>query len=92
MIKSLQTEYLPSKLTSEDYPNLIASGAVVDYDCRRGRSWRPTTGPPTTTAIVRLALLVESLFTKLPQLQKPPFHPKGKELSPRSARRWLDAF
>jgi hypothetical protein len=48
----------------------------------------------------RLALLVESLFTKLPQLQKPPFHPKWKELSPRvpvdgwtrfeAAQEWLN--
>jgi hypothetical protein len=44
--------------------------------------------------------LVESLFTKLPQLQKPPFHPKWKELSPRvpvdgwtrfeAAQEWLN--
>ena len=48
----------------------------------------------------RLALLVESLFTKLPKLQQPPFHPKWKELSPRvpvegwtrfeAAQEWLN--
>jgi hypothetical protein len=56
--------------------------------------------PATNDRYRRLALLVESLFTKLPQLQKPPFHPKWKELSPRvpvdgwtrfeAAQEWLN--
>jgi ABC-type branched-subunit amino acid transport system substrate-binding protein/TRAP-type uncharacterized transport system substrate-binding protein len=97
--KSLQTEYLPSKLTSEDYPNLIASGAVVDTIAAEAilaaYHW-----PANNDRYRRLALLVESLFTKLPQLQKPPFHPKWKELSPRvpvdgwtrfeAAQEWLN--
>jgi branched-chain amino acid transport system substrate-binding protein len=97
--KSLQTEYLPSKLTSEDYPNLIATGAVVDTIAAEAilaaYHW-----PANNDRYRRLALLVESLFTKLPQLQKPPFHPKWKELSPRvpvdgwtrfeAAQEWLN--
>ena len=97
--KSLQTEYLPSKLTSEEYPNLVASGAVVDTIAAEAilaaYHW-----PATNDRYRRLALLVESLFTKLPQLQKPPFHPKWKELSPRvpvdgwtrfeAAQEWLN--
>lgn len=97
--KSLQMEYLPSKLTSDDYPNLIGSGAVVDTVAGEAilaaYHW-----PANNDRYRRLALLVESLFTKLPQLQKPPFHPKWKELSPRvpvegwtrfeAAQEWLN--
>ena len=97
--RALQAEYLPSKLTSEDYPNLIGSDAVVDTIAGEAilaaYHW-----PANNDRYRRLALLVESLFTKLPQLQKPPFHPKWKELSPRvpiegwtrleAAQEWLN--
>ena len=97
--RALQAEYLPSKLTSDDYPNLIGSGAVVDTVAGEAilaaYHW-----PTNNDRYRRLALLVESLFTKLPQLQKPPFHPKWKELSPRvpvdgwtrfeAAQEWLN--
>jgi branched-chain amino acid transport system substrate-binding protein len=97
--RSLQMEYLPSKLTSDDYPNLIASGAVVDTVAGEAilaaYHW-----PANNDRYRRLALLVESLFTKLPKLQQPPFHPKWKELSPRvpvdgwtrfeAAQEWLN--
>ena len=97
--RSLQMEYLPSKLTSDDYPNLIGSGAVVDTIAGEAilaaYHW-----PANNDRYRRLALLVESLFTKLPKLQQPPFHPKWKELSPRvpvdgwtrfeAAQEWLN--
>jgi branched-chain amino acid transport system substrate-binding protein len=97
--RALQADYLPSKLTSEDYPNLIGSDAVVDTVAGEAilaaYHW-----PANNDRYRRLALLVESLFAKLPQLQKPPFHPKWKELSPRvpiegwtrfeAAQEWLN--
>ena len=97
--KPLQNEYLPSKLTSEDYPNLVGTSAVVDTIAAEAilaaYHW-----PANNDRYRRLALLVESLFVKLPQLQKPPFHPKWKELSPRvpiegwtrfeAAQEWLN--
>jgi ABC-type branched-subunit amino acid transport system substrate-binding protein/TRAP-type uncharacterized transport system substrate-binding protein len=97
--RALQSEYLPSKLTSEDYPNLIGTGAAVDTIAGEAilaaYHW-----PTNNDRYRRLALLVDSLFTKLPQLQKPPFHPKWKEVSPRvpvdgwmrfeAAQEWLD--
>ena len=97
--KSLQKEYLPSKLTSADYPNLVASGAVVDTIAAEAilaaYHW-----PANNDRYRRLSLLVESLFSKLPQLQQPPFHPKWKEMSPRvpvegwtrfeAAQEWLN--
>jgi branched-chain amino acid transport system substrate-binding protein len=48
----------------------------------------------------RLALLVDSLFTRMDQLQRPPFHPKWQELAPQApvagwtrfkvAQEWVD--
>jgi len=97
--RSLQNEYLPSKLTSDDYPNLVAGGAVVDTIAAEAilaaYHW-----PANNDRYRRLSLLVESLFTKLPKLQQPPFHPKWKEVSPRvpvegwtrfeAAQEWLN--
>jgi branched-chain amino acid transport system substrate-binding protein len=47
-----------------------------------------------------LALLVDTMFDKVGQLQRPPFHPKWKEMAPRAtvsgwarfkaAQEWLD--
>jgi branched-chain amino acid transport system substrate-binding protein len=97
--RSLQSEYLPSKLTAEDYPNLVTGGAVVDTIAAEAilaaYHW-----PANNDRYRRLSLLVESLFTKLPRLQQPPFHPKWKEVSPRvpvegwtrfeAAQEWLN--
>jgi TRAP transporter TAXI family solute receptor len=78
--KPLQSDYLPATLTSNDYPNLIAEGETVD-----------TIAVPAVLAAYnwsldtersrRLALFVDALFTKFPTLQRPPFHPKWKEIS-----------
>jgi len=96
--RALQNEYLPSKLTSEDYPNLVAGGSVDTVAAEAilaAYHW-----PANNDRYRRLALLVESLFTRLPKLQQPPFHPKWKELSPRvpvegwtrfeAAQEWLN--
>ena len=78
--KPLQEEYLPSTLTSADYPNLISDGAAVDTIAAEAvlasYNWQPT-----SDRYRRLSLLVESLFTRIAQLQRPPFHPKWKEVA-----------
>jgi branched-chain amino acid transport system substrate-binding protein len=78
--KPLQEEYLPSTLTSADYPNLISDGAAVDTIAAEAvlasYNWQPT-----SDRYRRLSLLVESLFTRVAQLQRPPFHPKWKEVA-----------
>jgi branched-chain amino acid transport system substrate-binding protein len=78
--KALQAEYLPSQLSSADYPNLVADAAPVDTIAAEAvlasYNWQPT-----SDRYRRLALLVESLFTRLAQLQRPPFHPKWKEVA-----------
>jgi branched-chain amino acid transport system substrate-binding protein len=97
--KPLQEEYLPSQLTSADYPNLISDGASVDTIAAEAvlasYNWQPT-----SDRYRRLALLVDSLFSRVAQLQRPPFHPKWKEVALRApvagwtrfraAQDWID--
>jgi len=97
--KSLRDDYLPSQLTAEDYPNLISPAAPVETISAEAvlasYNWQPG-----SDRYRRLSLLVESLFAKLSQLQRPPYHPKWQELAPmapvagwtrfRTAQEWLD--
>lgn len=97
--KTLQEEYLPSQLSSADYPNLVSDTAPVDTIAAEAvlasYNW-----PPTSDRYRRLSLLVESLFTRVAQLQRPPFHPKWKEVALKApvagwtrlqaAQEWID--
>jgi ABC-type branched-subunit amino acid transport system substrate-binding protein/TRAP-type uncharacterized transport system substrate-binding protein len=97
--KPLQEEYLPSKLSSADYPNLIAEGGAVETIAAEAvlasYNWAPN-----SDRYRRLSLLVDTMFDKVAQLQRPPFHPKWKEMAPRAtvsgwtrfkaAEEWLD--
>jgi branched-chain amino acid transport system substrate-binding protein len=97
--KPLQEEYLPSKLASADYPNLIAEGGSIETVAAEAvlasYNWAPN-----SDRYRRLALLVDTMFDKVAQLQRPPFHPKWKELAPRAtvagwtrfkaSQEWLD--
>jgi TRAP transporter TAXI family solute receptor len=97
--KPLQSDYLPTTLTSKDFPNLIAEGEKVETiavpSVLAAYNW-----PPSTERRRKLALFVEAFFTKFPALQNPPFHPKWKEVSLAAplagwnrlplAQQWLD--
>ncbi|WP_244549200.1 TAXI family TRAP transporter solute-binding subunit [Bradyrhizobium canariense] len=78
--KPLQGDYLPTTLTSKDYPNLIADGETVDTIAvpalLAAYNWSPK-----TDRYRKLTNFVNAFFTKFPQFQKPPFHPKWKEVS-----------
>jgi TRAP-type uncharacterized transport system substrate-binding protein len=78
--KPLQADYLPTTLTSKDYPNLIADGEAVDTIAvpavLAAYNWSPK-----TDRYRKLTNFVTAFFTKFPQFQKPPFHPKWKEVS-----------
>jgi len=77
---NLQDYYLPTKLTSEDYPNLIPPGQSVE-----------TIGVPQVLAVYnwpsdtdryrRVARFVEYFFKRFDQFRHPPFHPKWKEIN-----------
>jgi branched-chain amino acid transport system substrate-binding protein len=97
--KPLREEYLPSKISAADYPNLVPEGGYVDTIAAEAvlasYNWAPN-----TDRYRRLSLLVEQLFTRISDLQRPPFHPKWKEMAPRAsvagwtrlraAQEWLD--
>ena len=78
--KPLQSDYLPTTLTSKDYPNLIPEGETVDTIAvpavLAAYNWAPNTERGR-----KLALFVDAFFTKFAALQNPPFHPKWKEVS-----------
>jgi branched-chain amino acid transport system substrate-binding protein len=78
--KALRDDYLPGQLSSEDYPNLISPssrvGTVAAEAVLASYNWQPG-----NDRYRRLALLVESLFSRTAQLQRPPFHPKWQELA-----------
>jgi len=97
--KSLQPDYLPAQLTSEDYPNLIPKGERIDTIAApavlAAYNWAPN-----TERYRRLARFVDAFFNKIATLQQPPFHPKWKEVALnaplagwsrfRPAQEWLD--
>jgi TRAP transporter TAXI family solute receptor len=97
--KSLQPDYLPAVLTSDDYPNLIEKGERVDTIAApavlAAYNWAPN-----TERYRRLARFVDAFFSKIAVLQQQPFHPKWKEVALnaplpgwsrfRAAQEWLD--
>ncbi len=72
--------YLPSTLTSEDYPNLLKPGQSVD-----------TIGVPVVLAVYnwargserfrRVERFIQYYFERFDALKKPPFHPKWREIN-----------
>jgi TRAP transporter TAXI family solute receptor len=76
--EALEQDYLPAKLTHEDYPGLIAKGSSVD-----------TVAIPSVLAVYnwpresdryrRVAKLVDAFFSKFAQFQQPARHVKWKE-------------
>ncbi len=83
--------YLPSTLTSADYPQLIAQGEDVQ-----------TIAVPTILAVYswpkgsdryrRVARLTDYLFSRLDRLQGPGFHPKWKDVNLNAKVPGLDRF
>ncbi len=76
--KELQADYLPAKLTSQDYPNLIEPGRAVDT-IATGAVLIAYNWPRNTDRYRRIANFVEHFFPRLADFQKPPRHPKWKE-------------
>ena len=72
--------YLPSKITSEDYPHLIPAGEKID-----------TLAVTTVLAVFnwskssdrfrRVARFIDTFAQRIEKLQKPPFNPKWKEVN-----------
>jgi TRAP transporter TAXI family solute receptor len=96
----LQVDYLPSQLKSEDYPALIPPGGRVDTIAvpavLAAYNWAPN-----TDRYRKVELFVRTFFEKFKDFQRPPFHPKWKEVVLNAplkgwtrfpaAQAWLDA-
>jgi hypothetical protein len=92
--------YLPTQLTSDDYPNLLPKGESVDTVATSvllaSFNW-----PAKTERYDRVARFVDAFFSHIEEFYKPPRHPKWKESSIsivvpgwqrfKAAQDWLDA-
>jgi TRAP-type uncharacterized transport system substrate-binding protein len=72
--------YLPTDLAAADYPNLIKGDDKVETlavaTVLAAYDW-----PENTERFIRVSRFVDRLFEKFPELQKPPFHPKWKDIN-----------
>ena len=99
--RRLQDLYLPTTLSSDEYPNLLTPGETVDTiatsDLLVTFNW-----PEKSERYKRVANFVNALFSKFNEFQKPPRHPKWKEASIsavipgwtrfKAAQDWIDAW
>lgn len=78
--KELEELYLPAALDSKDYPKLIAADQKVETIAVPAvlavYNWQPG-----SARYPRMVRFVDSLFAKLAELQKPPFHPAWKDVN-----------
>jgi len=77
---NLKDYYVPTALTSRDYPNLLQPGQIVDTvgvpQVLAVYNW-----PPETERYRRVARFVEYFFKRFDQFRQPPFHPKWNEIN-----------
>ena len=77
----LQADYYPSSLTHDDYPDVIPAGqsvdTIADGTILIAYNW------PKTNAdrYRRVQRFVEAFFPKIAEFQKPPRHPKWREVN-----------
>jgi TRAP-type uncharacterized transport system substrate-binding protein len=78
--RRLQDLYLPSTLSSDEYPNLLAPGETVDTLAASvllvSFNW-----PEKSERYRRMANFVDAFFSKFAEFHKPPRHPKWSEAS-----------
>ena len=98
--QQLISDYVPSTLTREDYPALIAPGQSVET-IGVGAVLIAYNWPKTNTdRYRRVQTFVDAFFTKIGEFQKPPHHPKWNEVNLaatlpgwlrfEAAQEWLD--
>ena len=95
----LQT-YLPGQLSHADYPTLIPDGSTVPTlavaDVMAVYAW-----PPHTDRYNRVTRFIDAFFSRFGEFQKPPRHPKWREVNLAAevpgwvrfqpAQEWIDA-
>lgn len=76
----VENDYLPAKFTSDDYPNLVEAGPGVET-IAVGAVLAVFNWPDGTDRARRVNLVVDRFFSKFAEFQKPPRHPKWKEVN-----------
>ena len=76
--QSLVDDYLPSALTHEDYPNLIAPGQSIDT-IASGTILFAYNWPRNSDRYRRIEKFVNAFFSRIDEFQKLPRHPKWHE-------------
>lgn len=76
----LEAAYLPTRLGSNDYPNLIESGAEVPT-VATGLVLLAVTSDDGSEAAARVARFVETVFPRFAELQAQGHHPKWREVN-----------
>ncbi len=74
----LEADYFPAKLTHEDYPNLVEKGKTIDT-VAVGAVLAAYNWPRDTERYRRVSRFIDAFFSKFPEFQKAPRHPKWKE-------------
>lgn len=91
--------YLPAQFTRDDYPNLVSTDDPVETIAVSSilavYNW-----PEKSERYAKVARFVDAFFSKLPEFQKPPRHPKWAEVNLaasvpgwqrfKAAQNWLD--
>jgi TRAP-type uncharacterized transport system substrate-binding protein len=78
--RRLQDLYLPTTLSGEEYPNLLAPGETIETVAASqllvAYNW-----PENSERYKKVARFVDAFFSKIDEFQKPPRHPKWSESS-----------
>lgn len=76
----LATGYLPSRLTAEEYPNIVAADTPVST-IATGAVMVSFNWKPDTRRYEAIAKMIDTIFAKFPSLMENPHHPKWKEVN-----------
>jgi uncharacterized protein len=75
---SVQDEYLPATMSSQEYPGLIPQGGTIET-LAVGTVLFAYNWPKNTDRYQRIEKFVNELFPRIAEFQRPPRHPKWKE-------------
>src|SRR5262249_26114779 len=97
---ALQNDFMPARLTHDDYPEMIPPGRAVET-IGDGAVIIAYNWPNKTDRYRRVESFINAFFPRIEELQKPPHHPKWKEVNLNStiegwtkleaAQNWLNA-
>lgn len=79
-VEALENDYFPSRLTHQDYPNLISQGQTVNT-VAVGAVLATINWQSGSDRYRRVSKFTEALFAKFGQFKVAPRHPKWKEIS-----------